>query len=102
MILWSSSLPTDDGDYQPSIQTPVPIKQWQRSAAIEEFQNKPITGRVIGSGRSFLEIHTYAKHQLTRWNELVTRSTNTEYVGKARVDTIFRGQVLTDQVDVKR
>jgi hypothetical protein len=102
MILGSSSLPTDDGDYQSSRQTPTPIKQWQRSAAIAVFQNKPITGSVVGSGRSFLEIHTHAKHQLTRWNELITGGTNTEYIGKARVDAIFRGEVLTDQIDVER
>ena len=102
MILGCPSLPRDDSDYQPSMQTPTPIKQWQRSAAIAVFQNKPITGTVIGSDWSFLEIHTHAKHQLTRWDELITGGTHTEYVGKARVDTIFRGQVLPDQIDVER
>ena len=102
MILGCPSLPRDDSDYQPSMQTPTPIKQWQRSAAIEVFQNKPITGSVIDSGRSLLEIHTHAKHQLTWWNELITGGTNTEYVSKARVDTILGGQVLPDQIDVER
>ena len=45
------------------------------------------------------EIDADASHQLARWNELITRGAHTEHVGKARIDAVFIGQVLADQLD---
>ena len=45
------------------------------------------------------EIDADASHQLTRWDELVTRGAHTKYVGKARVNAILVGQILANQLD---
>jgi hypothetical protein len=46
-----------------------------------------------------LEVNAYSGHQLTGWDELITRCPDAKYVGKACVDAVFVSEVFTNKLD---